>query len=58
MKRALHTCTVWFAELDRLREGLLLGKGKERNQPVVRRSEMFTNAASRNVAPPKIKRNF
>ena len=32
----------WFAELDGLREGgLLLGKGKERNQPLTPRREIF-----------------
>ena len=25
----------WFAELDRLRQGHLLGKSKERNQPLI-----------------------
>jgi len=34
--------TEWFAELDGLREGdLLLGKGKERNQPLTPRREIF-----------------
>jgi len=25
----------WFAELDRLRQGRILGKSKERNQPLI-----------------------
>jgi antitoxin VapB len=34
--------TEWFAELDGLREGgFLLGKGKERNQPLTPRREIF-----------------
>ncbi len=33
----------WFAELDRLREGHFLGKGKDkdRNQPLTPRREIF-----------------
>jgi antitoxin VapB len=33
----------WFAELDRLREGYFLGKGKDRgrNQPMTPRREIF-----------------
>lgn len=31
----------WFAELDRIREGHFLGKGKERNQPATPRREIF-----------------
>jgi antitoxin VapB len=34
--------TQWFAELDGLREGdFLLAKGKERNQPLTPRREIF-----------------
>ena len=31
----------WFAELDCLRQGHFLGNGKERNQPVTPRREIF-----------------
>jgi hypothetical protein len=41
MKRALNACEVWFAKLDRLREGFLLVKTGERNQPVARDREIF-----------------
>ena len=31
----------WFAELDRVREGDLFGKGKGRSQPLTPRREIF-----------------
>jgi antitoxin VapB len=31
----------WFAELDRIREGHFLDKGRERNQPATPRREIF-----------------
>jgi len=31
----------WFAELDRIREGRFLDKGKDRNQPMTPRREIF-----------------
>jgi hypothetical protein len=61
MKRA-NSCKVWFAELDRLREELLLDESKERKLRTTPRREMFTEGAKRRgseaVRPSKVKQNF